>query len=196
MQNMSPGEIYTFIKYLRYQKKIRTRKVRVADITVYLKNGKNIHYNALNEVLITGKHRRKISFAEYLNGELFQKISANGISIATNTGDTAYSMNNGGAIDFSNHCQLVRTLEVAIKHAKNENFLRNSAICSDFYISLEPSKDIEIIIDGIVRKEIASKKIKAIRVSMLDNSNYIHKFELQEYSKAKTIREKILGYKD
>lgn len=195
LQNLSAEEVYTLMKYLRYEQEVKTRKIVLPIIKVKLINKESVYYNALNEVIIGGDNYSKISFSEYVNGELFQKVCANAICIASNTGDTAFSMNAGGAIDFSNHFQLVRTLDIPIQNAAYERFIRNPVICADFSIDLEPSDNIKIIIDGIP-KDITSSKISSVQVSMLDDSNYINKFELEMYSKTKVIREKILGYND
>lgn len=192
-QNLSPEEVYTLIKYLHYEKEIKTRKVYIPSITIKLKNGRELQYNALNEVLIAGKDYSKIFFEEHVNGELLQEVYASAICIASNTGDTAMSMNSGGSIDFSGHFQLIGTLISPIKNAAYQRFIRNSVICSEFEIILKPSDNIKIIIDGIL-KDIESEQIEKVNVSMRDDSNYINKFELEEFSKTKIIREKILGY--
>ena len=49
------------------------------------------------------------------------------------------------------------------------------------------------MIDGRTRK-IDSKLIKGIEVSMVDDSNYINKLDLTNYSKVRVVRNKILGY--
>lgn len=193
LQNLSANDIFSLVKYLSYEKEIQTRKVLVSSIKVNLTDGSSLNYFSLNEILVVGYNYTKISFAEYVNDELLQNVSGNGIIIATSTGDTAYSMNSGGAIDFSNHCQLVCTLETPILNAAYERFITNPVICNKVSIVPEPSDNISIIIDGIT-KRIASEGIKSIDVSMLDDSNYINKFELETYSKANVIRNKILGY--
>lgn len=193
LQNLSANEVFTLIKYLSYEEEIPTRKVLVSSINVNLTNGNTLSYHSLNEILVVGFNYSKISFAEYINGELLQNVSGNGIVISTSTGDTAYSMNSGGAIDFSNHFQLVCTLETPILNAAYERFITNPIICSKVSIVPQSSDKISIIIDGIT-KEIEPNSIKSVDVSMLDDSNYINKFELETYSKANIIRQKILGY--
>lgn len=193
LQNLSADEVFTLIKYLSYEKEIKTRKVLVSSIAVNLRDSKALNFYSLNEVLVVGSEYSKISFAEYINDELLQNVTGNGIIIATNTGDTAYSMNSGGAIDFSNHFQLVCTLESPILNAAYERFITNPIICSKVKIVPKPSANIRIIIDGIL-KDIDSTQIESVEVSMLDGSNYINKFELEIYSKANIIRKKILGY--
>lgn len=192
LQNISPDGVFALIKYIQYDSEIPTRKMLVSSVTVNLTTGSPLHYYSLNEVLIAGKNYSKISFAEYINGELLQNVSGNGITIATNTGDTAYSMNSGGAIDFSNHFQLVCTLLTPIVNASYERFIQNPIICSKVSIVPKSSDKLSIIIDGIP-KGIDSTQIKSVDVSMLDGSNYINKFELETYSKINATREKILG---
>ena len=102
-------------------------------------------------------------------------------------------MNSGGAIDFSNNYQLVCTLETPILNAAYERFITNPIICSQVSIIPKQPSKVSIIIDGITKK-INPRHIKSIHVSMLDGSNYINKFELENYSKANIIRKKILGY--
>lgn len=192
--NLSESEIFPFIEQLSNKKVIKTRKVAVADITVNLKNGKKIKFKALNEVSIERKKNAKISFGEYVNGELLQNVSANGIIIATDTGDTAYSMNAGGAIDFSNHFQLECVLNVPIMNAAYPRFIPNPIICSEISIvSTTENNQISIVIDGQPKK--ISGKILSVDVN-IDNSSYINKLELEPYSKVRVVREKILGYKD
>lgn len=193
LQNISADEAFALIKYFHYEKELTTRKVLVSSVTVNLTNKIPLHFHSLNEVLVVGKNYSKISFEEHVNGELLQNVSGNGITVATNTGDTAYSMNSGGAIDFSNHYQLVCTLETPITNASYERFISNPIICSEVLIVPKPSDNIDIIIDGI-SKEIDPSQIESIAVSMHDGSNYINKFELETYSKVTVIRNKILGY--
>lgn len=193
LQNISPDGMLSLIRSIPYEAEIPTRKVLVSSVTVNLTTGTPLHYYSLNEVLIAGKNYSKISFAEYINGELLQNVSGNGITIATNTGDTAYSMNSGGAIDFSNHFQLVCTLLTPIVNASYERFIQNPIICSKVSIVPTHSDNLSIIIDGMP-KDIYSTQIESIDVSMLDGSNHINKLELETYSKATVIRKKILGY--
>lgn len=192
-QNVSTDEIFTFIKYLSHERELNTRKIHVPSVKVILKDSTEKNFFSLNEVLITGSNHKKISFSEYINGELFQNISGDGIIIATNTGDTAYSLNAGGAIDFNNNFQLVCTPLIGITNAAYERFIKNPIICSEINIKLISSSHIQIIIDGI-DKELDSKSIQSVEVSIHDASNYINKFEIERYSKTNIIRTKILGY--
>lgn len=200
LQNLSAKEVFTLIKYLSYEEELPTQKLYLSEIKIHLRNEdrlqkeKILHFFSLNEIQIVGNYST-ISFEEHINGELFQRIKGNGIVIATSTGDTALSMNSNGAIDFSNNFQLVRTLDSPIRNAIYEQFLPNSIICSHINIVLKKTDKISILIDGI-KKDIKSELIKNIEVSMTDNSNYIQKFILDDYSKVKIIREKILGYQN
>lgn len=193
LQNLSPEEGFALMQYFSYEEEIKTRKMLVSSATVTFMDETTISYRSLNEVLVAGTDYSNISFAQYVNDELLQNVVGNGIIIATNTGDTAYSMNAGGAIDFSNHFQLVCTLLTPNKNAAYERFITNPIICSK--VSIVPtkaSKCISVIIDGIPQT-IDSTQIKSIDVC-LDGSNYIHKFELAKFSKANIVRNKILGY--
>lgn len=192
LQNLSPEEGFALMQYFSYEEEIKTRKMLVSSATVTFMNGKTVSYRSLNEVLVAGTDYSNISFAQYVNDELLQNVVGNGIIIATNTGDTAYSMNAGGAIDFSNHFQLVCTLLTPNKNAAYERFTTNPIICSKVSIIPKPSQRLSVIIDGI-RKDIDTNQIKSIDVC-LDGSNYIHKFELSNYSKCNIVRKKILGY--
>ena len=193
LQNISKEEVFALIKYICYEDEIPTREIFVSSVAVNLFSGETLNFYSLNEVLVSGYDYSKISFAEYVNNELLQNVVGNGIIVATDTGDTAYSMNSGGAIDFcSNHFQLVCTLDTPILNAAYERFITNSIICTKVSIVVKPANNIRIIIDGIAR-DIDSAQIKSVDVS-LDGSNYINQFALEQYSKTKIIREKILGY--
>ncbi len=193
LQNLATNELFALIKYLSYEKELPTRKVFVPEIAVTFDNGSTKVFNSLNEVLICGKNYSKISFAEYINDTLLQNVTGNGIIIANSTGDTAYSMNAGGAIDFSEHFQLVCTLETPIRNASYERFLTNSVICPKVkVVPIAYRETLQIIIDGNT-KPIDTSRISSITVS-INSSNYINKFELDTYSKVSTVRNKILGY--
>lgn len=193
MQNLSPDEAYSLINYINYEEEINTRELLISSVEVNLSDGSILYYHSLNDVLVAGFNYSKISIAEYINGDFLQNVSGNGVVIATNTGDTAYSMNLGGAIDFSNHYQLVCTPLSFIQNAAYERFICNPIICSKVSIVPKPCDNITIIIDGIT-KDIDSANIKSVDVSILDGSNYINKFELEQYSKCNVVRNKILGY--
>lgn len=193
MQNLSPDEVYSLINYINYEEEINTRELLISSVEVNLSDGNILYYHSLNDVLVAGFNYSKISIAEYINGDFLQNVSGNGVVIATNTGDTAYSMNLGGSIDFSNNYQLVSTPLSFIQNAAYERFICNPIICSKVSIVPKPCDNITIIIDGIT-KDIDSASIKSVDVSILDGSNYINKFELEQYSKCNVIRKKILGY--
>ena len=194
LQDTCENDIFSLIKYISYEKELKTRKIYTAFVEVFSKDNTAIYqFFSLNEVLVVGENYSKISFAEYVNGELLQNVSGNGIAIATSTGDTAYSLNANGAIDFSNNFQLVCTLQTPIRNAAYERFITNPIICSKINIVLKPSENISLIIDG-KKKEIPSSNIERIQVSMVDDSNYINKLDLMNYSKVRIVREKILGY--
>ena len=193
LQNLSENDIYAIIQYLNYEEKINTRKVLIPSIKITFITGEVRSFKAFNEILICGDKYTKIEFSEYIGGELLQEVSGNGIIISSSTGDTAYSMSAGGAIDFSGHSQLVCTLLTPIKNAAYEDFIVNSIICPEIQIVPKNSKNLQIIIDGIPM-EISSEQIESVEVSMLNGESYINKLELKNYSKVEIIREKILGY--
>lgn len=192
LQNVSANEVFALIKYLNQEKEIQTRQVAVASVSVLLSSGKILHYKSLNEVLIVGDNYSKISFSEYVNNEFLQNVTGNGIVISTNTGDTAYSRNLGGAIIFSDQPQLVCTLETPILNAAYERFITNPVVTSNVSIVINPSNNIRLIIDGIP-KDIEIAQIQRVDVS-IDGQYYINKFDTELYSKVNAIRQKLLGY--
>ena len=191
LQNISPEEFCSFIQFHSDKKELLTRKLFLPKITVKLDNNETHSFYAVNEVIIEGLHGHKISFSEYVNGDLFQRVSSNSICVACSTGDTAFSMNSGGAIDFSEHFQLVRTLVVPIQNAAYERFISNPVICPHFHFEMDASSKSEILVDG--RLKTFDNQISAVDVSLY-GAHYIHKLELGSYSKVNTVRSKILGY--
>ena len=192
LQDLCENDIFALLQYISFERELKTRKVYTAYVEVFLKDSTCMRFSALNEVIVAGDTHSKISFAQYINGELLQNVSANGIIIATSTGDTAYSLNANGAIDFSNNFQLVCTLEIPIRNAAYERFITNPIICSKINVVLKPAENICIIIDG-KKKDLPSDKIEKVAVSM-EESNFINKLDLMNYSKVRVIRNKILGY--
>lgn len=193
LQDISENDIYAMIQYLTYQKEISTRRVLIPSISIELVTGEKEGYKAFNEILICGKNYTTIRFSQYINDELLQEVSGNGIIVSSSTGDTAYSMSAGGAIDFSGNFQLIATLLTPIQNKAYPDFILNSIICPRIVVVPQKSDNIQIIIDGIP-KQISSEQIQSIEVSMLNSESYINKLEIQKYSKVQIIREKILGY--
>lgn len=192
LQDLCENDVLSLIQYIKFEKEFKTRKVYIASVKIHLNTGSTINFFALNDIVVAGTDYSKIHFEEYINGELLQKITGSGIIVATNTGDTAHSANTGGAIDFSNNCQLICTPLDPIRNAAFERFLPNSLICSEVNLIFKPSNNISIIIDGR-RKDINSSDIKEVEVSMV-NSNFINKLDIMNFSKISVTRKKILGY--
>lgn len=193
LQDLSTNDIFALLQYINHEEEIRTRQVYVSDIKIALRDGRILTYKSLNEILVVGENYSGIKFDEYINGELLQNVSGNGIVIASSAGDTAYSMNAKGAIDFSRNFQLVCTLETPMFSAVRERFINNPIICSQIKVVLEPADNIQIIIDGR-HQDIPSELIESVEVSMLDEGNHINKLDLIKYSKVRVFRNKILGY--
>lgn len=192
LQDLCENDIFSLIQYINYEQELKTRKVYTACVKVYLKDGNTHKFFALNEAIVAGDNYSKITFAEYINDELFQNVTGNGILVATSTGDTAYSLNADGAIDFSNNQQLVCSLMNPIRNAAYERFITNPIICSRINLVLKDADNISVIIDG-KKKSIDSSMIERVEVSM-NNSYYINKLDIMDYSKVSIIRNKILGY--
>ena len=192
LQDLCENDIFSLIQYLNFEQELKTRKVYIASVEVVMKDGSTDNIFALNEAIVAGSNYSKITFAEYINNELLQNVTGNGIVVATSTGDTAYSSNANGAIDLSNNCQLVCSLITPIRNAAYERFITNPIICSKINLLLKPSDNISLIIDG-KRKDIDSSSVERIEVSMTDR-NYINKLDIMDYSKVSIIRNKILGY--
>lgn len=192
LQDLSENDIYSFMRYLEFEKELKTRKVYTALIKVFLNNGSTEQFFALNEVIVSGEHYSKIHFAEYIDGELLQNVTGSGILISTSTGDTAFSASLDGVIDFSKNFQLACKLIAPIKNSTTERIIENPIICSKIELIFKPSTKIEIIVDG-KNKAIDSSSISKIEVSMVD-SNYINKLDIMNFSKVRVVRKKILGY--
>ena len=193
LQNISPDEFSSFIKFFSDKKQILTRKLYLPKTTVKLVNGEEHVLYSVNEVSLEGIHGQKISFEEWIDSELYQRVKANVLCVASNTGDTALSMNAGGSIDFSDHFQLVRTLVIGVRNAAYENFLPNPVICPHFHFEIGKFNQAELLIDG--RLQSFDSPISELDVSLY-GAHFIHKLELGSYSKVKTVRSKILGYTD
>ena len=195
LQDLCENDIYSLIRYLDFEEELKVRKIYVALIQVFLENGSFEQFFALNDVFIEGEYASKINFAEYINGEFLQNVLGSGILISTNTGDTAFSANLGGAIDFSNNFQLVSMLFAPIKNSITERIIENPIICSKIDLVFKPSNNILIIVDG-QKKNIDPTLISRIEVSMIDDSNFINKLDLMNFSKVRAVKEKILGSKE
>lgn len=192
LQDLCENDVFSLIQYINFEQELKTRKVHTALVNVLFNDGNANQFFALNDVLVVGDNYSKIRFSEYIHDEFLQNLTGNGIIISTSTGDTAYSANANGAIDLSNNCQLVCTPMVPIRSAVYERFIPNPIVCSKISLSLVPSHNVSIIIDG-KKKQLINSIIEKIDVTVSD-SIFINKLDLMNYSKVRVIKEKILGY--
>lgn len=192
LQDLCENDIFSLIQYINFEQELKTRKVHTASIEILFKGGSTSNFFAMNDILVAGDNYSKIRFEEHINNTFLQNITGSGIIIATSTGDTAHSANANGAIDLSNNCQLVCTPINPIRSAVYERFISNPIICSQINLSLIPTLNASIIIDG-KKKDLDGSIIDKITVSVAD-SIFINKLDLMNYSKVRIIREKILGY--
>jgi len=192
LQDLCENDIFSLIQYINYEQELKTRKIHTASIEVFFKGGIQSHFFAMNDILVAGDDYSKIRFEEHINNTFLQNLTGSGIIIATSTGDTAHSANANGAIDLSNNCQLVCTPINPIRSAVYERFIPNPIICSQITLSLIPSLNVSIIIDG-KKKDLEGALVDKVAISVSD-SIFINKLDLMNYSKVRIIREKILGY--
>ena len=192
LQTISQEAFSQFITYLTNAAEIETRQIPVPSITISLSNGSTRKQKALNEVRIVGAHGKAISFSEYINGQFYQKVKANGVCIASSVvGDTGSSFNNNGVLNFTNIPFLIRTLEAPIRNSAYPNFASNSIMSSQESVILDPSPFPEIVIDGKVL-DIDPKKIERVDVQ-ISKDCCIHQLDSATYSKIDTVQKKLLG---
>ncbi len=135
------------------------------------------HFDSLNEIVVRNREFNSLKVPVYVDDELLEDFSGDGLLISTSTGSTAYNMSFGGSIVY-NTLSILTITPVAPLNNKVYKTLVNSVIVpGSKVITLKPTKeykDLFIQVDGVnkvidnvikVETKIDGKSIKCLRMN-------------------------------
>ena len=138
-------------------------------------NNKVYSFNSLNEIVIRKDDFSILKTKVYIDKELLENFTGDGLLVSTSTGSTAYNMSFGGAIIYNTLNAFMLT-PIAPINNKAYNTLTNSIVIpNEKKIILKGNiPKLFFMIDGITHKidgikkielGIETKKIKCIRMN-------------------------------
>ena len=164
-----------------FVKRLNSDADKIEDISVQetkvITEDKIYHYDSLNEIVIRNRDFNALRVPVYVDDELLENFSGDGILISTSTGSTAYNMSFGGSIVY-NTLKTLTITPIAPLNNKVFKTLVNSVIVPDNkVITLVPSRDyknmfiqidgVNKIVDNVIKVEtkIDGKSIKCLRMN-------------------------------
>jgi NAD+ kinase len=133
-------------------------------------------FYSLNEIIVRDENLKKALFDLYIENDLLERFTGDGLLIATSLGSTAHNLSYGGSIVYNNF-QTLQITPIAPINSKSYKTLSNSVIIPDKKeILIVPTfgKSLMVTIDGEnnIYKNVSSistmvenKKIKCLRLS-------------------------------
>lgn len=149
-QEISPNELDSFVNKF-HSGDYRIEEVSLIEAKVYSRDS-CMSLTGLNEIVIRGIESRVIHLNIYIDNEHFEKVSGDGVIIATPVGSTAYNYSCGGSV-VSPCLDVLQLSPIAPINSKSYRCLNNSLIIpKSTPIVLTPEfrdeSSVLIIIDG------------------------------------------------
>ena len=189
LQEINIEDTVDFVKRLK-EDNYKVEKISIQETAITTDD--NVYtYNSLNEIVVRSRYFNTLKIPVYIDDELLEKFTGDGLLISTSTGSSAYNTSFGGSIVYNTLKTLIIT-PIAPMNNKVYSSLTNSIIIPDNkIIKLLPSKDycnLFFMIDGVnseidhvtkIETKVGSKSIKCLRMT--------------DYHFIKIINDKLLG---
>ena len=164
-----------------FVKRLNTDNYKVEEISIQetkiITEDDIYHFDSLNEIVVRNIDFNTFKVPVYVDNELLENFSGDGLLISTSTGSTAYNMSFGGSIVY-NTLKTLSITPIAPLNNKAYRTLVNSVIVpSDKVITLVPegeNKNIFLMVDGVnkridnvikIETKIQNKSIKCLRMN-------------------------------
>lgn len=148
-------------------------------------------FNSLNEVVVRNIDFTTLKMKVYVDNELLEDFSGDGLLISTSTGSTAYNMSFGGSIVYNTLNTLSITPIAPLNNKAYKTLVNSVIVPNDKVITLKPYEnfdDVFVMNDGVQNK---INDILKIEVSIAPNT--IKCIRMNDFHFVKVINEKILA---
>ncbi len=175
LQEVKSNEIDKLIEEL-INKKYKVDEIGIQETEVFY-DSKNTKLYSLNEIVIRDEELKMIKLAVYIDEDLLEYYTGDGLLIATSQGSTAHNLSYGGSIVYNTFSTLQLT-PIGPVNSKAYKTLQNSVIIPTHKnIIIKPTsnrKSLIVTIDGNnytyqnvdkISTTIKDKKIKCLRFS-------------------------------
>lgn len=184
LQEIKPDEINNFLKKLQYDF-YKIENVGIQETKIVANEGEETFYS-LNEIVIRDKDFKTTNLDVYIDDELLEIYTGDGLLIVTSVGSTAYNLSLGGSIIDSDLHTLQITPIAPLNTRAYRSLLNPVVIPETKMIHIYPHKqnqDLMISIDGAnqfyhnitnITTSISKKKIKCLRMKDYNSTKIIH----------------------
>ena len=177
-----------------FVKRLNSNNFKVENIyieeTKIITENEIYKFNSLNEVVVRNIDFSTLKMKVYVDNELLEDFSGDGLLISTSTGSTAYNMSLGGSIVYNTLNTLSITPIAPLNNKAYKTLVNSVIIPNDKKITLKPYKnfdDVFVSADGVQNK---INDIIKIEVSIA--SDTIKCIRMNDFHFIKVINEKIL----
>ena len=191
LQEINIEECSDFVKRLN-SNNFKEENISIQETKVITDD--NIYnFNSLNEIVIRKNNFNTLKIPVYVDNELLEDFTGDGLLISTSTGSTAYNMSFGGSIIYNTLNTLSITPIAPLNNKAYKTLVNSVIIPSNKAITLLPSKkfnDLFLMIDG------ANKKIdNVLKLETKIDKKCIKCIRMNDFHFIKVIKDKILAVK-
>ena len=164
-----------------FVKRLNSDEYKIEEISVQetkvITEDNVYHYDSLNEIVVRNRDFNVLRVPVYVDDELLEDFSGDGLLISTSTGSTAYNMSFGGSIVYNTLSTLSITPIAPLNNKVYKTLFNSVIVPGNRVITLVTSKeykDMFIQIDGVnklidnvikVETKIDGKSIKCLRMN-------------------------------
>ncbi len=184
LQEIKPEEIDSLLEKIT-QGNYKIDSVGVQETTIFSKTEEN-HFYSLNEIVIRDQDFKTMNVKVFVNDELLECYTGDGLLISTSIGSTAYNISLGGSIVYSDLHTLQITPIAPLNTRAYRDILNSVIIPQDRIIQLIPTgrtKDLMISVDGEnyfyhdiqrIETSVSKKRIECLRMKDYDYTKIIN----------------------
>lgn len=188
-QEIDPSNIDVLVDSL-VNRNYSIDKIDLVEAIVHTKSD-SFKIKAINEIAIKGVSSKVVHIGIYIDKDLFEKVSGDGVIISTPIGSTAYNFSCGGSI-VSPKLKMLQLTPIAAINSKAYRSMSNSLIiptCSSLVIAPEyrDENSLVIISDGVQYKHNGIQKIE-----FMYSDFKLNKLTVNRKSFWNNVREKFL----
>lgn len=186
LQEIDIDNTSNFVERLRHND-YKIEELATLKSIVYMKD-KIYEVNSLNEVVVRREDFKILKTPVYIDQELLEHFTGDGILISTSTGSTAYNMSFKGSIIYNTLNAYILTPIAPINNRAYNTLTNSIVIPNDKKITLEGNvNDLFLMVDG---KSYNFKDVEKIEYVIINNS--IKCLRMNDFHFIKVINKKIV----
>lgn len=184
LQEIKPQELDDFLAKL-HNEFYRIESIGIQETKITTKEGQASYYS-LNEIAIRKANFKIANLGVYIDEELLEFYTGDGLLVATSIGSTAYNISLGGSIIYSDLHTLQITPIAPLNTIAYRDLLNSVVIPETRQVRIVPCDDncdLMISIDGenkylqnveMIETSVSKKKIKCLRMNDYSYTKIIH----------------------